>query len=224
MKRAKPFYRRNLPHWTPPGVALFVTWRLYGSLPKSAIDRLLARRSLLESEADKAKVPLKELKIIYNKKLFAMLDAFFDKAEAGPTWLRQSTITDIVQDALLNRYRQFYRLWAYAIMPNHVHALLRPKQLSSSPDFFTPLSEITKRLKGYTSREANRILERTGTTFWHKESFDHWARDENEFYSIVVYIESNPVKAGLVERPSDWMWSSAAEWNRRGWSEIKPLT
>ena len=201
-----------------------MTWRLYGSLPKSAIDRLLATRQLLEREASKAKVRLKELKITHNKKLFAMFDDFLDKAEAGPTWLRQSTIADMIQDALLNRYCQFYRLWAYAIMPNHVHTLLRPKQLSFSTDVFIPLSEITRRLKGYTAREANRILERTGLTFWQKESFDHWPRDENEFYRIVAYIENNPVKAGLVERPSDWIWSSAGERKRRGWTEIRSLT
>ena len=28
------FYRRNLPHWHPEGKAIFVTWRLFGSLPK----------------------------------------------------------------------------------------------------------------------------------------------------------------------------------------------
>ena len=222
--RPKTFYRRNLPHWTPPGAALFVTWNLQGSLPKSALDRLFATRQLLEREASKAKVPLKELKIVHHKKLFAMLDDFLDRADAGPMWLRESTIADMVQDSLLNRYGHLYRLWAYAVMPNHVHVLLRPKPLSASPDLLTPLSVITKRLKGYTAREANRILERTGLTFWQKESFDHWPRDENEFYRIVAYIENNPVKAGLVERPSDWFWSSAAERKRRGWTEIKPLT
>jgi len=37
--RQLPFvrsYRRHLPHWHPDGVEFFVTWRLYGSLPRSA--------------------------------------------------------------------------------------------------------------------------------------------------------------------------------------------
>jgi len=79
-------------------------------------------------------------------------------------------------------------------------------------------------LKGYTAREANRILGRTGQHFWQEESFDHWSRDEDEFFRIIAYIENNPVKAGLVTRPEDWQWSSAAERKRRGWTKIQALT
>src|SRR5260370_14251798 len=33
------FYRRNLPHWHPDGKSIFITWRLYGSLPASVLRR-----------------------------------------------------------------------------------------------------------------------------------------------------------------------------------------
>src|SRR6266851_3973849 len=33
---AMAFYRRNLPHWHPEGASIFLTWRLYGSLPVDA--------------------------------------------------------------------------------------------------------------------------------------------------------------------------------------------
>jgi REP element-mobilizing transposase RayT len=64
-------------------------------------------------------------------------------------------------------------------------------------------------LKGATAREANRILGRTGETFWQAESYDHWVRDNSESERIVTYIENNPIKAGLVERPEEYPWSSA---------------
>jgi len=86
------------------------------------------------------------------------------------------------------------------------------------------MSTITKYLKGYTAREANIILNRTGHGFWQDESFDHWARDRAEFFRIVSYIENNPVKAGLVRRAEDLFWSSAAERKRRGWTEFAALT
>lgn len=86
-------------------------------------------------------------------------------------------------------------------MSNHVHILIWPKAL---------LSEITKAIKGFTAREANRVLGRKGKKFWQDESFDHAIRSEDEFYRIVRYIERNPVKAGLVESLEDWPWSSAA--------------
>ena len=79
-------------------------------------------------------------------------------------------------------------------------------------------------MKGYTALEANRILGQTGETFWQNESFDHWPRDQDEFFRIVDYIENNPVKAGLVDRPEDWIWSSAAERKRRGWTRFRALT
>jgi REP element-mobilizing transposase RayT len=96
---------------------------------------------------------------------------------------------------------QLYRLSAYVVMSNHVHILIWPRAL---------LPEITKAIKGFTAREANRILCRTGEKFWQDESFDHAVRNEDRFYGVVRYIERNPVKAGLVENPQEWPWSSAA--------------
>ena len=65
-------------------------------------------------------------------------------------------------------------------------------------------------LKGYTAREANKLLQRSGQPFWQKESYDHAARNEREAGRIRRYIEDNPVKAGLVARAEDYPWSSAS--------------
>jgi len=86
------------------------------------------------------------------------------------------------------------------VMANHVHLLIEPS---------VPLARITKVLKGFTARRANQLLGRTGERFWQEESYDHWVRNEQEFYRIAAYIERNPVAAGLVEKPEDWAWSSA---------------
>jgi hypothetical protein len=45
--------------------------------------------------------------------------------------------------------------------------------------------------------------------FWQKESYDHWVRSPSEYQKIRTYIETNPVKAGLVRQPQDFPWSSA---------------
>ena len=56
------------------------------------------------------------------------------------------------------------------------------------------------------------MLRRGGAgTVWAKDYFDRFIRDEIHFLNTVRYIEENPVKAGLVARPSDWPFSSAAE-------------
>jgi REP element-mobilizing transposase RayT len=124
----------------------------------------------------------------------------------------------MVQQVLLEHYASLYTLWAYVVMSNHLHVLLKPK----NPDI--SLSQITQRIKGYTSREANFLLGRTGHRFWQDESFDHWPRDKAEFSRIVKYIENNPVKAGLVDKQEEWRWSSAAERMRRGWDDARALT
>ena len=61
-------------------------------------------------------------------------------------------------------------------------------------------------LKRHTSRESNKIVNRTGT-FWHEESFDHIVRDKEELKRIIDYIMSDPVRAEFVKQESDWKWS-----------------
>jgi hypothetical protein len=85
-------------------------------------------------------------------------------------------------------------------MPNHVHVLITP---------LAPVPKIMHSLKGYTAREANLLLDRTGLPFWQRESYDHWVRD-GEFERIRRYIELNPVRAGLVGEACLYPWSSAA--------------
>ena len=86
-------------------------------------------------------------------------------------------------------------------MANHVHVLIHPH---------VDPSRLLKSLKGATAREANELLGRTGESFWQKESYDHWVRDQAEFERIRLYIENNPVKAGLVNAPERYPWSSAS--------------
>src|SRR5204863_6577763 len=68
---------------------------------------------------------------------------------------------------------------------------------------------ITRWLKGCTARAANRILNRTGLPFWQDESYDHYLRSPNQMNRTIVYIEKNPVSAGLVDSIENWRWSSA---------------
>jgi REP element-mobilizing transposase RayT len=91
-----------------------------------------------------------------------------------------------------------YDLHAYVVMANHVHVLILPHV---SP------SKLLQSVKGFSAKEANKLLGRTGQAFWQAESYDHWTRDE-EFERVRRYIEHNPVRAGLVGRPEDYRWSS----------------
>lgn len=176
----KAFYRRHLPHWQPERSFLFITWRLEGSLPSHL------RTRIAEETPGQA---------------FRRIDQALDQAATGPQWLKDPLIAGTVVNALgLGENRKLYRLSAFVVMPNHVHALLQP---------LVPLAKVTHWVKGYTAYEANRILGRKGGAFWQHESYDHWVRNEDEYSRIMRYIEFNPVSAGLVGSVQEWAWSSA---------------
>ncbi len=174
-------YRRNLPHFQPEHHTFFLTWTLYGSLPRGTVTL--------------ACVPSAG-------RQFVLVDRILDAASSGPLWLKDPRIA---QEVVMAIHRGAdnpgqYELHAYVVMANHVHLLFTPA---------IPLPRITQGLKGVTARAANQILHRTGKPFWLDESYDHWVRSSKEFNRIAAYIENNPVSAGLVSRAEDWPWSSA---------------
>jgi REP element-mobilizing transposase RayT len=71
------------------------------------------------------------------------------------------------------------------------------------------LARILQHLKGASSLEINRALERSGR-IWQREYFDRIVRSVTDFNRKAQYTEYNPVKAGLGSKPEDWPWSSAS--------------
>jgi REP element-mobilizing transposase RayT len=104
-----------------------------------------------------------------------------------------------------------FHLHSAVIMRNHVHLLLTPLRKKGTDDSFT-LAEITKGIKGASSRRINQLLQKTGS-IWQDESFDRVVRTEGEFESKMLYIMENPVAAGLVRSPHDypWYWSESTQ-------------
>jgi putative transposase len=131
---------------------------------------------------------------------FLAMDRLLDKASTGPLHLRQPEIANLIVDAIRLRDRDAYKLHCYVVMPNHVHLLVTPN---------VPVSKLMQSLKRFTAREANRMLGLTGHPFWQDESYDRLVRDEAEFKRIASYIARNPVRAGIVETPEEFHWSSA---------------
>lgn len=138
---------------------------------------------------------------------FATIESWLHKATTGPTWLADERVAEIVAEALHYRNGSHYRLDAYSIMPNHVHAVFAPLAGSSGPK---PLSSIMHSLKRNTAKRANSLLNRSGA-FWEHESFDHYIRNQAEWKRIVKYVLENPVKAGLVASWKEWRWNYLRE-------------
>jgi REP element-mobilizing transposase RayT len=191
------FYRRHLPHWQPNQAEFFITFRLAGSLPRKAIERLKRHRTQLEDQNDP------EAKIRIQKEIFQKYEQLLNGAEIGPTWLRQNEIASIVVDSIHFYDESKYDLYAYCVMPNHVHLVFRFLDQTDNSDEKYRVTKILHSIKSYTALECNKVLERSGP-FWQPESYDRVIRDQDELENIIRYTLNNPVKAGFVERWRAW--------------------
>jgi putative transposase len=181
--------RGYLPHRDEPGLTQFVTFHLADSFPTALRSEWQA---LLKVEDDRERR--------------RRLEAYLDQSR-GECHLRRPEVAKLVEDALRFHHGIWYDLLAWAIMPNHVHFLIKAGE--------TSLGKIVKELKRYTARQANTILHREGA-FWDEDYFDTYMRDADHELKTRRYIENNPVKALLVREPKEWLWSSARFRDERG--------
>ena len=202
--------RGYLPPVKREGANYFVTFRLADSLPKEVLLRIQAERAerlqryyAQRDAAKKSKIELPALETLeeIERGYFRKLEEFLDKGHGG-CCLKRPDIAELVASALRFFADQRYRLDAWVVMPNHVHVVFWPM-----PNF--TVSGIAQSWKRFAAREANKLLNRTGESFWQPEAFDHWIRNEEEHARCCGYVIRNPVKAGLCTAPEDWPWSSA---------------
>lgn len=123
--------------------------------------------------------------------------------QKGSCILQQESIAEIVQNALLFFHKERYYLYAWCIMPNHVHAVLTPYENQN-------VSAILHSWKSFTASKINNVLNRSGKV-WEKESFDHLIRNKDHLERFISYTENNPVKAKLCYTANEWMFSSAGK-------------
>ena len=126
---------------------------------------------------------------------------------------RQVSLTEesrnIIFNSILFHNNKKYKLYAFVIMPDHVHLLLQP--LEKAKDSFYSLSEILHSIKSYSANQINKMHKSTGKMpvpprVWLDENYDRIIRDNKEFQEKMNYIINNPVKANLVESANDYKW------------------
>ena len=127
------------------------------------------------------------------------------------------------------RDKHDFDLWAWVIMPEHVHLLIRPRR----PEYrIASILADVKRSVGMEMladfRKTNpsllaRLFVREGRRLRHRFWQAGPGTDRNVFepataLRIMEYIHNNPVLRGLVAAALDWQWSSARAW--AGWSDV----
>jgi putative transposase len=128
--------------------------------------------------------------------------------------LTDPSLAPLVEEALWFGQGERYGLHAYVVMPDHVHVLLEPL-----PGW--TLSRILQGIKGFAAKQINASLGRSGA-FWQDESFDHLVRNETDWLDKFAYIHDNPIKAGLVDTPQDYPFSSLVTMHSKGRLESLP--
>jgi putative transposase len=91
-------------------------------------------------------------------------------------------------------------VWAYCLMPNHVHLILVP------PDGDGLRAALGEAHRRYT-RRVN--LRQGWRGYLWQGRFASFAMDEGYLLACARYVELNPVRARLADRARDWRWSSA---------------
>jgi len=90
-------------------------------------------------------------------------------------------------------------IWAYCLMPNHVHLVAVPQTTHGLADLFKDAHRRYTRLVNFREGWRGHL--------W-QERFHSCVMDERHLMASIRYIELNPVRARLCSSPTDWTWSS----------------
>lgn len=146
--------------------------------------------------------------------------SFFSR-ERTSEWFRQA-----LEEA---RAKFGFQVWAYVLMPDHVHLLIFPGDAAAQmPQFLQAVKEPVARqaiaflkanapawLARLTVHEGQRVRHR----FWQPGGgYDRNITSTKTLRAMIDYIHANPVRRGLVARIEDWEWSSA-----RWYAGIRPV-
>jgi len=197
-------YHRRLPHWRQDGTTYFVTFRLADSIPQTHLAALKRWRQIWESENPEPRSETQWKSLARN--ITSQTEKWLDEG-FGDCVLAQAELRGRLEDSLFKFQDHRYLLSCYVVMPNHVHCLIKPLHGFE-------LEIILKSLKGYTARQINSRLGKSGN-LWEAESYDRVIRDEEHLYRVVQYIGRNPLNAGLRnDQYSRWV---HPDWIQAGW-------
>lgn len=118
-----------------------------------------------------------------------------------PIFTDEADCLPYLNDLQRERRRLQVAVYAWCLMPNHVHLLLAPLHDCRA------LPQIMGKLAGGAGRRFNHRHGLSGT-LWESRYYSSVIETEEYFWECCRYIELNPVRAGIVDRPEQYPWSS----------------
>jgi REP element-mobilizing transposase RayT len=197
-------YQRHLPHWRQDGATYFVTCRLADAIPQEKLLSLKRWRTIWERSNPEPRSDEKwdELAREITRMTYAWMDEGY-----GACVFRNIALAQEMSKSLLRFQDERCLTSCFAVMPNHVHAVMKP--LGGFE-----LEDLLGRIKRFVSRKVNSVLGRSGE-LWEEESYDRIIRDEEHLFRVIQYIGRNGAKAGLSE--AEWIRWILPHWNEAGW-------
>jgi putative transposase len=137
----------------------------------------------------------------------------FLKAERTCAWLAQAI------DAAREKYQ--FAVWAYVFMPDHAHVIVCPQEkvydialirkAIKAPVASAAIEYMGNHAPDWLPKITRQRGRRTERLFWQSGGgYDRNIWSAEVLLDMIAYIHANPVRKGLVLRPADWKWSSAA--------------
>jgi len=131
-------------------------------------------------------------------------------------WFANPGFAQIIVDQL-KYYECIYQfdLPAYAVMPDHYHAVITTEGKKT-------ISQILHAVHSYTATLINQQLGNTSKTkIWQGKAWDIVARDDGAYWRMIAYTLLNPWREGLVENPlQPYPFSNITEWREREGDEF----
>jgi putative transposase len=123
----------------------------------------------------------------------------------------------------LGREKRQYDLWAFVIMPEHIHVVILPLPGIKMSSILTTIKQsVSKRaiiwMKDNAPNFLNKLEDKQPNgarcyRFWQRGGgYDRNLRSISDIYEKIEYIHANPVRRGLASKPEDWKWSSCHAW------------
>jgi REP element-mobilizing transposase RayT len=184
--------RTRLPHWHIANRIYSITFNLFDALPRAELERIENERKIRIAELERLKqrgspAELHAINELIRERIEETLDT-----GCGSCFMNNESVARIVANAITFFNNERYDLYAWCVMPNHVHVIAQ---------IFDRLDRVLESWKSYSAKEANKVLGRTGK-FWQDDYWDRLVRNPDDLQKKIKYVLNNPAKAGLY----NWKW------------------
>ena len=120
-------------------------------------------------------------------------------ARSGTPFTDERLASEVVASLHWLRANRGLVIYAYVLMPDHLHLLVRPRRGDRT------VGALIGAFKSFTTRQSWDLGHRGA--LWQPRFYDHVVDDHDEAIAIMRYILENPVRKGLVQMADDYRWS-----------------